>query len=252
MNLMLLTIPVEKPSTLIALPVLIGIVTLALLVWAVLASHRRTRLEDNAFRALTRRPGYEPIRDPQELERLSHLTEDIFRAMRMLAREFTLLGALRIEHSRYTITAVHVLFGLERSNANNQTLDKVALLIEGFDQQPPEFLIRPNNMLLRQVNKQKIFAPTDRFGKNNLIQGSHRAAITHALEGKAPQLLADNRQFAIESRGGYLAGYTHDDSVQPSDFEAFLTMMTCLAEDIEARVSTYKPLQPDGRRLMAV
>lgn len=207
------------------------------IIWAVVVWYQRLGRVQR-FNAFVQQPGFEVIRDHQQLETLAESIGDVFGDMSMYARQFTIKGALHYPSEEFNVTVVHVVFGFEASNAQHHTMEKVVVLVSGFENRLPRFRLLPNNFLFRHIHRNKIFDATTKFGENNLVLGRDREHIKHLFDDPQVQdQLKDNRAMVIEGRPDLLAFFLHDERVEPNDLGGFVADCLHLAALMRQRVT---------------
>lgn len=234
----------EDPSSpTLMLALLAGGLAMAAVAGAVSAVRRRR--EDADLLGLIHARGFDPIDDHDELARVAQRVEALFGELAMYARHLRLVGVLRVERSRYVLDAAHVILGIEgpqsASNANLATLNKLVLIAHGMDAVLPDFSLAPNHFLFKQVHPDPVFNHSGAFGRRNLVLGADAYHIAHVLGGEVRSMLAGNRDLVIESRGGVLAFYLHDERVQPKRLAAFVERVESLAEAMLANAGSWSP-----------
>jgi hypothetical protein len=232
------TAPGTSGDVFLLLVVIVAICSATAAGWWFIA-RRRLASADAAFLAVGEMPGVRAVRG-DDLAELADALRAVFNQMQMsmYARHQTLLGAFRYPDPDLKVSVVHVVLGLERSNANHQTLDKVVVLIEGLPRSLPSFSLMPNSYLMRKFNRQQIFPPTNRFGAQNMVRGADHAGIRRVFTDAAQQLFLDNRNTVVQSHGGRLVFYLHDEAVIPPDMPAFLADALALARIAREQAAT--------------
>ncbi|MEX0655636.1 MAG: hypothetical protein WD534_13950 [Phycisphaeraceae bacterium] len=198
------------------------------IIWATAVWYSR-RNRTQSFHAFVQQPGFEPINDRDQLETLSETVGDVFGDMSMYARQLTIKGALHYPSDEFDVKVVHVVLGFEASNANHQTMEKVVVMVSGFDTPLPRFRLLPNNFLFRHIHRNKIFDATTKFGEHNLVLGREHDRIRGVFGDDVRALLKDNRAMVIEARADLLAFFLHDERVEPKDLGAFVAECLNLA-----------------------
>ncbi len=176
--------------------------------------------------------GYQPLQGDQALAQIADRVETVFRFMAMYARQLHLRGALRRHAHPFTIDIVHVVIGMERSNANHQTLDKLLVLITGLPPNTPAFTVQPSNPIARRLSPKGLFDASSPFGQANLVLGRDRPHIQHVLTREVRQLLHRNRDLCVDVTPSQAAFYLHDERVQPDDLDAHIDRCEKLAQAI--------------------
>lgn len=197
----------------------IGLVVLIVLIalWIVYSRKR----EKEQIKATVQRYGMTPLHEESQIEKVSEAVADLFSDMSMYVRELRILSAYAAEMRGYSVRMAHAVLGLDRGNST-YTLDKVVVLVSGFDRDLPTFELMPSGRDLRLFIKNSIFRPGTPFGKANMVSGKDEDRIREAFNERVREQLADNRRVVMVSRGSLLAFYPHGSSVVPPDLAAFL------------------------------
>lgn len=227
---------------LLALSVVVG-----LIMWIEWRDRRRQRLDRDQLLGLLDDDRFEPVSGEAALAAVAERIDRAFRFMAMYARQLHILAALRREEEAFTLEVVHAVMGLERSNANHHTLDKLVVLFRPMPERLATFLLMPSSKLARQFHPNAVFEPGSHFSNHNLVLGTDRAAIKHALSREVRRLLIDNRDLCILSSGDMLAMYLHDERVQPENLNQHVDRCVQLAQLIAETVAT--PMTDLQRRL---
>lgn len=203
------------------------------LIWAAASWYGRRRGVKH-FKDFAQQPGFEPIDDHDELAALSESVGDVFSDMSMYARQLTIRGALRHPDDAFKVNVVHVVIGFEASNAQHQTMDKVVVLVSGFDAPLPRFRLLPSNFMFRQIHRNPVFDAGSAVGRSNLVLGRDHQRIRAVLDGGAAELLQNNRALVIEARPALLAFFLHDERVEPDDLGTFVADCLNIATAVRA------------------
>ncbi|MEX0887471.1 MAG: hypothetical protein WD009_13635 [Phycisphaeraceae bacterium] len=212
----------------VAMQIGAGALAVALIWGGVSLYLRRNRVR--GFEAFRQQPGFEPVAGAEDLERLAEDVADVFGDLAMYARQLHIAGALRY-HARddFDIEIAHVVLGMEASNAQHQSMEKIVVFVRGFDAALPSFRILPNNFMFRHIHRNKVFDAETKFGENNLVLGTDTALIRAVINDEVREALRDNRTRVIEARPDYLACFLHDERVEPADLERFVAECVALA-----------------------
>ena len=190
---------------------------------------RRNRLA--GFEAFRKQSGFEPVTGQDNLERLSEDVADVFGDLAMYARQIHIPGALRYAaRDDFQVEVVHVVLGMEASNAQHHSMEKIVVFVRGFDAPLPRLRLVPNNFMFRHIHRDKVFDAETKFGENNLGLGGDAARIRAVLDEPVQQALKDNRTRVIEVRPEYFACFLHDERVEPANLEKFVAECLTLAE----------------------
>jgi hypothetical protein len=205
----------------------------------------RQRTDRRRFLELADELSLEIVRRPDELEQVAQRVRRVFRGMEMYTRRLKLSGVMRDRLDGMVVEVTHVVMGMERSNAQHHTFDKVVVLVHGLSDRLPTFKLMPNNALFKQVHRRPVFAHSSPFGRRNLVLGEDRLVVQHVLGPEVRTMLQSNRELCIDSRDGLIAAYLHDERVQPADLPAFVDRTVALAQAMSERAEHYvaDPLQ---------
>ncbi len=233
LNLAPLVAPLAQtgPGGRVDIAVQIGLGALIVaLIWAGVALYlRRNRLR--GFEAFRKQSGFEPVTGRENLERLAEDVADVFGDLAMYARQIRIPGALRYAaRDDFDVEVAHVILGMEASNAQHQSMEKIVVFVRGFDAPLPRFRILPNNFMFRHIHRDRVFDTETKFGENNLVLGADQASIRAVLSPTVQQALRDNRTRVIEARPDYFACFLHDERVEPANLEDFVAECLTLAE----------------------
>ncbi|NBC10993.1 MAG: hypothetical protein GVY24_04555 [Planctomycetes bacterium] len=227
--------------TLLLVLAMVGVVALAFTVWGVRAVLHR-QAQQRGFLGLIEAADFEPVQGQEQLGEIADDLSELFGEQAMYARQVRVAGALqRQEDDGLRLVAAHLVLGLEASNANITTLDKLVLTVSGFTPRLPTFSLEPNHFLFATVQKDPVFHHTGRFGRRNLVLGEDKWFVAHVLGENVRELLAENRDLVIEAREDRLAFYLHDERVQPADLPAFVERCAAISRAIITNAPTYRP-----------
>ncbi|MEM1212074.1 MAG: hypothetical protein AAGI68_07225 [Planctomycetota bacterium] len=212
---------------------------LLLIIAAIVAAERharrvRQRQRDDLL-ALLDDPDIEAVTGQDNLADASSRVQVILKLMAFYARQIHLPAVLRLTNQPFAVEITHAVIGMERSNANHQTLDKLVVVCHAFPEDTPplpDFQLLPSHPIFRSVYRQPVFDHSSPFGKRNLVLGTEHRAVQDRLHREARALLADNRDLCITAEQGLLAFYLHAETVQPRDLPAHLTRCLTLAHTL--------------------
>jgi len=185
------------------------------------------RREIRFFRRLREERGFARIYDSEELTAIGETIRRLFAELRMVVRQVRVVRVYRAPSGLREATVVHARLGLDRGNQDSQSLDKVILLLRGFSEPLPEFVLLPGGTAGERIEKGGIFPPVSLFSKHNTVVGADPPAIRSLLNAKVQDRLIPNRDMVIRGGVDALAFYAHGTRILPHDGWDFFAR--CLA-----------------------
>ncbi|MEM6553998.1 MAG: hypothetical protein AAF750_17925 [Planctomycetota bacterium] len=214
---------------------------LFLIIAAIVVAERHTRRlrqrQRDDLLALLDDPDIHPVTGQDHLADASDRVQTVLKLMAFYARQIHLPAVLQLTNQPFAVDITHAVLGLERSNANHQTLDKLVVICHAFPAHTPplpDFQLLPAHPLFRSVYRQPVFDHTSPFGKTNLVIATDHRAVQDRIHRGTRALLADNRDLCITAEQGLLAFYLHAETVQPPDLPAHLTRCLTLTHTLLA------------------